>query len=187
MKLLNSKDAAVFEEIYTTYFPLLYNYAFTIIKDRVEAEDAVSDVFLKLWEEKHFRNIETSVKSYLFKSVYNQCINILQREEVREKYANYIQHIQYVNETDSDYPLSSLIENELTEILQKAIEKLPPQCRKIFEMSRIEQLTHDEIALKLGVSINTVHMQIKRALSKLRIELKDFLQIFIPLVIIFHP
>ena len=85
MKLLNNKDAALFEEIYTTYFPLLYNYAFTIIKDRAEAEDAVGDVFLKLWEEKHYRNIETSVKSYLFKSVYNQCINILQREEIREK------------------------------------------------------------------------------------------------------
>ena len=92
-----------------------------------------------------------------------------------------------MTETDSDYPLASLIESELTETLQKAIEKLPPQCRKIFEMSRIEQLTHEEIALKLDVSINTVHMQIKRALSKLRIELKDFMQIFISLVIIFRP
>ena len=184
MELQKNGDAAIFEEIYTTYFPLLYNYAFTIVKNRAEAEDAVGDVFLKLWEEKHLRNIETSVKSYLFKSVYNQCINILQREEVREKYANYVQHLQYVNENDSDYPLSSLIESELTETLQKAIEKLPPQCRKIFEMSRMEQMTHEEIARKLGVSINTVHMQIKRALGKLRIELKDFLEILLPLVII---
>ena len=184
MKSQKNGDAAIFEEIYTTYFPLLYNYAFTITKDRAEAEDAVGDVFLKLWEEKHFLTIETSVKSYLFKSVYNQCINILQKEEVREKYANYIKHLQYVTENDSDYPLSSLIEKELTETIRQAIEKLPPQCRKIFEMSRMEQLTHEEIALKLGVSINTVHMQIKRALGKLRIELKDFLEIIIPLVII---
>ena len=184
MKLQKNEDAVLFEEIYTTYFPLLYNYAFSITKDRAEAEDAVGDVFLKLWEEKQFRQIEKSVKSYLFKSVYNQCINILQREEVREKYAHYIKHLQYVTENDSDYPLSSLIESELTETIRQAIDKLPPQCRKIFEMSRIEQLTHEEIARQLDVSINTVHMQIKRALGKLRIELKDFLQIFLPLVII---
>ena len=179
-------DIALFEEIYTTYFPLLYNYAFTITKDRAEAEDAVGDVFLKLWENRHLLIIETSVKSYLFKSVYNLCINILQREEVRQKYENYIKHLQYVNENDSDYPLSTLIENELTEILREAIEKLPPQCRKIFEMSRTEQLSHEEIARELGISINTVHMQIKRAITKLRIELKDFLEIFLPLVIILH-
>ena len=187
MKIQKREDIALFEEIYTTCFPLLYNYAFTILKDRVEAEDAVGDVFLKLWEERRFLLIETSVKSYLFKSVYNQCINILERKKVHEKYENYVKHLQYVNENDSDYPLSSLMESELTETIQKAIEKLPPQCRKIFEMSRKEQLSHEEIAIKLGVSINTVHMQIKRALGKLRIELKDFLPFFLPLVIIFRP
>ena len=179
MQLLKRGDIGLFEEIYTTYFSLLYNYAFTILKDRAIAEDAVGDIFLKLWEERHIRIIETSVKSYLFKSVYNQCINILQREKVRGKYENYLKHLQYVNENTGDYPLSTLIESELTEILQKAIEKLPPKCRKIFEMSRMEDQTHEEIALKLGVSIHTVHMQIKRALQKLRIELKDFLPVFL--------
>ena len=179
MQLSEREDTALFEEIYTNYFPLLYNYAVTIVKDRQTAEDAVSDVFLKLWEERQFRNIETSVKSYLFKSVYNQCINVLQREKVHGKYENWLKHLEYVNENDSDYPLSGLIENELTELIAKAIEKLPPQCRKIFEMSRMEYQTHDEIAQTLGISVNTVHMQIKRALQKLRIELKDYLHILI--------
>ena len=175
MQLSERGDIALFEEIYNTYFPQLYNYAVTIVKDRATAEDAVSDVFLKMWEERQFLTIETSIKSYLFKSVFNQCINILQREKVREKYVNYLKHLQYLNENDGDYPLSALIEKELSENIAKAIEKLPPQCRKIFEMSRMEYQTHEEIAQTLGVSVNTVHMQIKRALQKLRIELKDYL------------
>ena len=175
---LNNEDIS-FEETYTAYFPILYNYAYSITKDYAVAEDVVSDVFMKLWEERNVLLIETSVKSYLFKSVYNQCINVLQKEKVRQKYENYINHLQYIYEGDSDYPLSSLIESELAETLQKAIEKLPPQCRKIFEMSRIEGQTHEEIARNLGVSINTVHMQIRRALSKLRVELKDFLHVIL--------
>ena len=76
MQLLKRGDVGLFEELYITCFPLLYNYAFIILKDRAIAEDVVGDIFLKLWEERHIRIIETSVKSYLFKSVYNQCINI---------------------------------------------------------------------------------------------------------------
>ncbi len=165
----------MFEETYITYFPLLYNYALVITKDQAAAEDVVSEIFLKLWEEQHSLVIGKSLKSYLFKSVYNQCLNILKHKKVQRKYEDFFKHLQLLNEGGADYPLSTLLENEITETLQKAIEKLPPQCRKIFDMSRNENMTHEEIAIELGVSVNTVHTQIRRALEKLRIELKDFL------------
>jgi RNA polymerase sigma-70 factor (ECF subfamily) len=177
--MLPDKDLRVFESIYNAYFPILYNYVVQIVKDRTEAEDIVSDVFLKLWEEKDTITFQTSVKSYLFKSAYNHSINVLKHKKIQGQYEDYFQHLNLLAEAGADYPLSQLIEKELTERLAKAIEKLPRQCRLIFNMSRTDGLTHEEIAQELGVSINTVHMQIRRALKKLRVELKDVLPLLL--------
>jgi RNA polymerase sigma-70 factor (ECF subfamily) len=76
---------------------------------------------------------------------------------------------------ENDYPLQGLIETEMLEMLRQTIAKLPPQCRNIFMMSREKEMTHQEIARELNISINTVHTQIKRALDKIRIEMKDWL------------
>jgi len=172
---------SLFEEIYNTYFPVLCNYAKSIIKDQTLAEDVVSEVFLKLWEKRDIALFEGSLKSYLYRSVYHQCLNELKHVRVQDKYRDFFLHHLPLIEDGADYPLSGVIENEINTILHKTIEQLPEQCRKIFVMSRIDGMKHEEIALKLGVSINTVRTQIHRALEKLRIELKDFL----PLLLIF--
>ena len=168
-----------FEEIYNRYYPVLYNYAASIAKEQTLAEDAVSEVFLKLWEGRKSIVIETSLKSYLFKSVYHQCINTLKQASLQNEYRDFFLHHLPINENEADYPLASVIENEINSILQKTIEKLPKQCRKIFSMSRIDGIKHEKIAQELGISIHTVRTQIHRALEKLRIELKDFLPVLL--------
>jgi RNA polymerase sigma-70 factor (ECF subfamily) len=85
---------------------------------------------------------------------------------------------------EDDYPLSNLIEAEIMEMLERVIEKLPPQCRNIFIMSREKEMTHQEIAHELNISINTVHTQIKRALDKIRIEMKDYIQLLLVVVLL---
>ena len=182
MKPLN-KDISLFEEIYTTYFPVLLNYAVGVTKDLSAAEDVVSEVFLTLWEQQGNLNIEKSVKAYLFKSVYHQSLNTLNRNKVHDRYEEYLKHIRFLNEENGDYPLSGLIEMEITEIMQKSIESLPEQCRLIFTMSRNENMTHEEIAQKLGISVNTVHTQIRRALVRLRLDLKDYLPLLLLILI----
>lgn len=174
-----------FEEIYNTYFPVLCNYAISITKDQTLAEDAVSDVFLKLWEGRNSLVIETSLKAYLFKSVYHQCINSLKHIEVQDYYRDFFLHHPPLSEDQTDYPLQNVIESEINSILQKTIDQLPNQCRKIFIMSRIDGMKHERIAQKLGISINTVRTQIHRALEKLRIELKDFLYFLLILPFLF--
>ena len=172
---LKTDDVRLFEKIYNTYYAVLYNYAVSITKEQTLAEDAVSEVFLKLWEGRNSIEIENSLKSYLFKSVYHQCLNALKHVFVQDQYRDFFLHHLPVNEEEADYPLANLIEKEIKDILQKTIEKLPEQCRKIFIMSRIDGIKHEKISQKLGISINTVRTQIRRALEKLRIELKDFL------------
>ena len=179
---LKSGDVRLFEEIYNTYYPVLYNYALSITKAQITAEDAVSEVFIKIWEGRNDIVIDSSLKSYLFKSVYHQCLNMLKHIRVQDKYRDFFLYHQLLDGDDTNYPLSSIIENEINDILQKTIDLLPEQCRKIFIMSRIDNLKHEEIAQKLNISINTVRTHIHRALEKLRVELKDFLPIFLSLL-----
>jgi RNA polymerase sigma-70 factor (ECF subfamily) len=180
MKVSNYKNTTEqFEGIYKTYYTVLRNYADFIVKDREEAQDIVHDIFLKLWEEWENIDSETTLKAWLFKSTYNKCMDILKHTEVQSKYADYVMHLDYLVQDDNDYPLSALIEVEITKMLERAIAKLPPQCRNIFIMSREKEMTHEEIAHELNISINTVHTQIKRALDKIRVEMKDYLPLLI--------
>ena len=68
-----------------------------------------------------------------------------------------------------------LATNELQSAINKALEALPPQCKRVFEMSRIEQLSYSEIAMQLDISTNTVENHISKALKLLRVDLKEFL------------
>ena len=173
---------SLFKEVYNMYYSPLCNYAESITKEPTMAEDAVSEVFLKLWEGRNNIMIETSLKSYLFKSVYHQCLNALKHVRIQNQYRDFFLHHQPLSEDGSDYPLSGVIENEILDILHKTIEQLPEQCRKIFVMSRIDGLKHEEIAQELGISINTVRTQIHRTLGKLRVALKDYLPLLLPFI-----
>jgi RNA polymerase sigma-70 factor (ECF subfamily) len=166
-----SKNSRQFEGIYKTYYAVLRNYADFIVKDHEEARDIVHDVFLKLWEEWEHISSEDSLKAWLFRSTYNKCMDMLKHADVRSRYADYATHLDSLMRNDDDYPLSNLIETEMMERLGQAIEKLPPQRQRIFIMRYEKEMTHQEIARELNISVNTVHTQIKRALDKIRISL----------------
>ena len=176
---LKTDNIRLFEKIYNTYYPVLYNYAVTITKDSALAQDAVSEIFLKLWESRNQIRIEQSLKSYLFKSVYHQCLNKVKHAWVQYQYRDFFLHHPPLSQDGTGYPLAQVIEREINDILLRTIEKLPEQCRKIFIMSRIDCMKYECISQHLGISVNTVRTQIRRALEKLRIELKDFLLFFI--------
>lgn len=172
-------DDKAFEYIYKTYFSFLLNYSKHILKDAEAAEEIVESTFLNFWENRSSIKLETSLKSYLFKSVYNNCLNHIKHLHVKERYVLYFKHhVQTDNEGEiisSEYPIAQLIEKELAELLDQAIQNLPGQCREIFIMSRYQNLKNEEIAHRLNISVNTVRTQISRALTKLRENLKDYL------------
>ncbi|NJK95632.1 MAG: RNA polymerase sigma-70 factor [Bacteroidales bacterium] len=124
-------------------------------------------------------HLDTSLKSYLFKSVYNSCLNHIKHQHVKERYVLYFKHHIPTDETGniitSDYPVSQLLEKELAEIIEQAVNQLPSQCREVFVLSRYKHLKNEEIAQKLNISVNTVRTQISRALARLRESLKDYL------------
>ncbi|HBE41669.1 MAG TPA: RNA polymerase sigma-70 factor [Bacteroidales bacterium] len=167
-----------FEFLFKTYYPDLKNYANNIVGNEVIAEDMVMDVFVRLWELEKRLEIKTSIAGYLFTSVHNHCINYLTRKHNRFPGVNG----ETIDKLNALIPLSSendAISNinlsELSERIEQGMGKLPDECRKIFMMSRMEGMTNREIADKLGISENTVKVQIYRALNKFRVLLKEFL------------
>ncbi len=129
--------------------------------------------------------IRTSVKSYLYKSVYHSSLNYIRGQKVQLKYQVTTTSSITDHSDDADQKLTM---KELERLLQDALSKLPEKCRAIFHLSRFEKLKYQQIADQLNISIKTVETHMGKAIRILRKEMKDFLPI-IALVLsnIFRP
>ena len=169
-------DIAAFEELYRQYYIFLCLVAEHIVRNHSDAEEIVSDVFVRLWNIREKIDITTSVKGYLIKAVHNTSLNYLERFRLTHKLTDSLSNSDYeFLAWDSDYPLGQLYEKEIMNILEQGISELPDGCRKIFILSRNEDMKYSDIADKLGISVNTVKTQMKIALARLRENLKDYL------------
>lgn len=169
---LRNGDELAFESIFKNYYERLCNYANTIINDMDEAEEMVQGTFLSLWEKHENVEIHTSMKSYLYRAVHNNCLNRIKHYKVRQEHS---QELKYQSEYSTDNASQDLIGMELEQQINLAIDSLPPQCSKVFKLSRFENLTYAEIAEQLDLSVKTIDNQMGKALKILREKLKDYL------------
>ena len=176
VKELKNGNKKTFESVFKTYYRTLCIYAEGIVGEKEAAEDIVSDFFLKLWENREIIHITTSLQAYLYKGVYNNSLKYLEHIKVLHKYREYAQYMidnRDLFRTQADHhPLSMLISKETVAEIENAIDALPAQCKEVFMLARMEGFSYQEIAEKLGISINTVRTQITRAMDKLRQSLK---------------
>jgi len=179
---IQQKDLETFERYYKEHYKSFFLMACKYLKDSAQAEETVNDVFLKLWEDGNQIKIETSLKSYIYKAIINRSINAFnknKRELIHQTDLNTI--------PDEGYELRQIEENELKTKLYAAIDQLPDQCRKVFEMSRFEELKQQEIADKLGISIKTVKNHITIALKQLsKLSVTSLWLLFLILKNLFH-
>jgi RNA polymerase sigma-70 factor (ECF subfamily) len=170
---LKNSNQGVFEMVFKYYYSGLVIYADQIIKNIPVSEDIVQSVFLKLWETRESLEIR-SFRSYFIQCVKNRCIDYLRSSAVKNKFSQEFIDASH-NEIQED--LWTLM--ELDELINQAIDKLPPRCREIFLMSRNENLKIAEIAEKLRLSARTVETQISKALKVLRTELAEYIALLI--------
>ncbi|CAN5533480.1 RNA polymerase sigma-70 factor [soil metagenome] len=168
------QDEKAFEDLFRRLYPPLCKNANMLLNDSDEAEETVQNVFISLWEKRKEMEITISIKSYLYKAVRNASLNRIKHGKVRKL---YVEEQQYLSPSIPATEIS--IQNELHAQIQKAIEKLPEQCRLIFKLSRFEELKYSEIAEQLGISIKTVENQMGKALKIMREQLKDYLVLII--------
>ena len=139
-------DEDAFCELYATYKNRLIYFAMRFLKSREYAEDVFQDAFTVVWQSRRFINPDASFSSYLYTIMRNRILNQLRNAANEEK----------------------LMLNDLKSLISHALQQLTPRQREIFEMSREAQLSHKEIADKLGISINTVQEHISTSLKLIR-------------------
>ena len=173
-------DSDAFELLFRKYYASLCVFAVKYIHDSDSAREIVQDLFVSLWENRANIGIEKSLKSYLTVAVRHNCVRFLKQQNANRPIDTLSE-----NEYPEDYLYDSLELDELYKQLLNAIEQLPEQCKKIFKLSRFEELKYSEIAEKLGLSVKTIETQMGRALKMLREKFKN--KISILWVLLFKP
>ena len=170
--LLRQHDEVAFSILYERYWILLFRHANHMLKDESLAQDVLQEVFISLWSNASFLKPQTNLTAYLYKATRNRVLNILAQDKLRDE---HLQHFLLFMEQKVIIPDEKLREKELMSILETELKDLPDKMREVFELSRIEQLSHQEIAEKLNITKHTVKSQINNVLKRLRNRLKILL------------
>lgn len=183
IKKLKEGDNEAYKYLYDYHYVALCKLSYYMLKDKMQAESIVSDVIFHLWEVRQNLELNPPLRNYLIIAVRNKCLNYLalKQQEVEIRFsAMEREGIQLQNILpDNQQPLGTLLKKELEDKIQEAILKLPPACKQVFTMSRFQEMSYEQISLKLGISINTVKYHIKSALAILKRELESFLCIIL--------
>lgn len=159
-----------FKTLFEQYYNPLCNFANTILFDSNRAEDAVQDIFVKMWQKKDTVGELDNVKSYLFMATRNKCIEFLRKLKLDRKLSEENERrLEMSSKMNIDEEADKFV---LKEKLFNSIRQLPPKCRDVFTMSKINGLTYSEIADELGISPKTVDNQMGRAMRLLREMMK---------------
>lgn len=166
------QDFAVLEALFKRFYKPLRAYAFRFVNDKDLAEDIVQDVFYKLWRRREsIRFEDEAVKSYLFRAVYTHALNALNKKQQGVYPLEPERESDILDQYVSSYMQNSeqsLLLKELEEEIMSYINTLPPQCHKIFMLSRSYGLKNREIAEQQGISVKAVEKQISKALYGLK-------------------
>ena len=167
--LLRLGDRAAFTAIFDRYYGLLFIHAYKRLRDEEQAKDVVQDLFTALWMRREsLVLINDNLAVYLYTAIRNRMLDLMARQQVRERYINSLQDFMDREQTGTDYLVRSV---DLAALIHSEIAALPPKMREVFEMSRYDNLSHKEIAEKLELSELTVRTHVKKALRILRIRL----------------
>lgn len=176
-KLRNSDEAA-FRIIYNNYSSKLYYFVLEFIPLKDAAENIVQDTFVTLWNRRKELKDNTNLSSYLFTGAKNNALYRLRDKKYKQKLFSNAMDVSELNlNTDAliTVDTSSFAFQEIEQIIQETLSNLPPQCRKVFELSRLQEMKNKEIAEELDISVRTVEAHISKGLKVFKIALKDYL------------
>ncbi len=172
-------DAGI-ELLFRWYYAALCNHAIRFVSSKEVAEDIVSEVFSALYLQKPLYEQKTSFRAWLFTCVRNRAFNYVRLELRRNSPIDSAERM----EAPDQLPDEITEYEELYQDMQNAVNTLPTRRRSIYIMSRMEGKKHEEIALELGISINTVKEHMSQALRQIRNALKEKWSMLVPLFLI---
>lgn len=161
--------------LYDHHYRILCHVAAQYVHDAFLAETIVGDIIFHLWEIRENLEIKTGIRSYLMASVKHRCLDYLKSQQCQREVSGMQDFPMLDHLKGDEYPLGRLLEKELEGEIINAIERLPEESRRVFQLSRFEDKKYEEIAASLHISVNTVKYHIKRALALLHKDLDKFL------------
>ncbi|KQS33843.1 RNA polymerase sigma-70 factor [Dyadobacter sp. Leaf189] len=168
---LRQSDRNAFAELYRKYWRRLFDSAYKRLLLREECEEIIQEIFVDIWEKRETLIITVSLEAYLFGALRYRIYNLIRSRKIRNA---YLDHLTNTQEVEQNYIEDSLYYEELAGALAKSIENLPEKIRKVYQLSRRENLSYKEISVRLNIPLDTVEKQMGKAIRIIRANLKDF-------------
>lgn len=169
-KRIQEGNIKEFEVLFKRYYEPLCRYSESILKDTDVAEEVVQEFFYSYWKNREAISIQLSLNAYLYKSIKNNSLAYLRRQQVRKDYATR----SMSQDIDPLTPEDNMEEDEINKLIDETLNQLPERCSKVFQMSRFEGKKYQEIAEILAISIKTVEADMGKALTLFREKLKHY-------------
>ena len=180
LALLPTDGESAIDLIFRKYYSFLCKSIYRIIPDTQITEDLAQEVFYEVWRKREHLKINTSLKAYLKRAALNKALNYIRDQKI--DFRNAPAKEELISKQDSI--VQELAADNLQQQIDQAIDSLPERCRLVFVLSRFEEMSYQQIADQLGISIKTVENQISKALKSLRVALAEHLPVNILLMIL---
>jgi RNA polymerase sigma-70 factor (ECF subfamily) len=171
-------NRSTFDFLFRNYYSGLCSYAKNYLKSGEISEEIVQEVFVRLWERHNKILIHTSIRAYLYQSVFNGCMNHIKGiqssgfKHVDLEDVSIRHELMSMELTDTEF--SKIFSGDVERDLESAISDLPDQCGQIFRMCRVDNLTYKEISNMLNVSRSTVKTQMSRAMNRIMKQMEKY-------------
>lgn len=178
-KMGESEDIKELSRLLDCYKNRFISFANSYVQDLTVAEDFVMEAFMDYWEVRDILREDSNIPAYILTLIKHKCLNHLKRKQLQEDVSLRIRNVA---EWELNIQISSLevceptelFTNEIKEIVNRTLQQLPEQTRRIFIMSRVANKTRKEIAEEMNMTSKGVEYHIAKALSALRVNLKDY-------------
>lgn len=172
---LRNGDSEVFRAIYLHYASPVRDFLEILTRSKEEAEELTQEIFVSVWEKRARIDPRKSFRGYLYTIARNAAFKLFEQKKVRDKYVDAPHHAPF----DAYSPDQRLIAEETELLIRMAVERMPPQRKKIFEMSHDQGLKSTEIAERLNLSRHTVDNHLAIAKKNLKELLTLFFALFV--------
>jgi RNA polymerase sigma-70 factor (ECF subfamily) len=171
-KQIQGGDIREFEQLFAKYYGPLCHHADKIVKDMDTAEDLVQEFFFQFWKNRESFRPKLSLNAYMYQSIYNNALHYLEHLTVRKSYAEHV--FNEYRDTMATEVQTDIEMNDLGNIINATLKKMPDRCARIFRMNRFEGMKYREIADSLSISVKTVEADMGKALQLFRRSLKEY-------------
>lgn len=162
-------DRNAFRYLFNTYYDRLVAYMVTYTHDKIRSEEIVQQAFISFWENKSKLDETKSPKGYLYRIAFNRYIDTTKKAKEEEKLLRDIWERALLNRFQED---TDVLDKRIQK-MKKVIESLPPKCKEIIKLNKIQGIKYKEIANQMGISVKTVESQMRIAFTKIREAFKE--------------